>query len=203
MVLQTNRYYGILFLLQSVSKIKVQLFIEEIERGVMTMEKLTILDSVHREMQIFDRGSAERIQHFTKVHSYAAQIGRMEQLEEKTLFILELTAILHDIGIGPSEEKFGFCNGKMQEEAGPSYAIKILNKFEISQEIVDRVAYLIGHHHSYDSVDGLDYRILLEADFLVNLHENNVNREGILSAYHSIFHTESGRFLCKTMFGLP
>lgn len=164
------------------------------------MIDINLIDKVHREMQIFDKGSAERIQHFTKVHSFASQIGRKENLDEETQLILELTAILHDIGIRPSEEKHGFCNGKMQEEAGPPFAREILESLAIAEHIIKRVCYLIANHHTYDNVDGLDYRILLEADFLVNLYENQVATEGIQSAYQNIFRTESGKILCKTMF---
>lgn len=163
---------------------------------------INIIDKVHREMQHFDKGSPERIQHFTKVHSFAAQIGRMENLDEETQVILELTAILHDIGIGPAEEKHGFCNGKMQEKVGPPYAREILEKFDFSEKIIERVCYLIANHHTYDKIEGLDYRILLEADFLVNLYENQIATEGIQSAYQNIFRTESGSSLCKTMFNL-
>lgn len=163
-------------------------------------DTIKLIDMIHKEMQEFDKGSPERIQHFTKVHSFAAQIGRSEGLDAQTQFILELTAILHDIGIRPSEEKHGFCNGKMQEEAGPPFAEEILQKYKIPTEIIARVSYIIAHHHSYDQVDGLDYRILLEADFLVNLYENNTPMSGIQSAFQTIFVTETGKNLCTTMF---
>mgnify|MGYP000340972515 FL=1 len=35
--------------------------------------------------------------------------------------------------------------------------------------MTERVAYLIGHHHTYDKIEGMDYQILVEADFLVNI----------------------------------
>lgn len=161
---------------------------------------MEIIDAIQREMQEFDKGSPERIQHFTKVHSFAAQIGRREQLDEETQFTLEVTTLLHDIGIGPSERKYGHCTGKMQEEEGPPFARAILEKFPISKEVVERVCYLIAHHHTYDMEDGLDYQILLEADFLVNLYENSINEEGVRSAYQKIFVTNAGRHLCAVMF---
>lgn len=164
------------------------------------MYNLEIIDKVKREMQEIDRGNPERIQHFTKVHSFATQIAREEKIDEKTYFILELTSILHDIGIRYSEEKYGYSTGKTQEEIGPSYAENVLRKFEVEEEIVKRVSYIIGKHHTYDNVDGMDYRILLEADFLVNLYENQVDMKGILSAYKNIFVTKSGKDICKIMF---
>lgn len=59
-------------------------------------------------------GDARRIQHFIKVHALAQLIGRQEQLNERTQFILEAAALTHDIGIKNGEAKFGAgkCSGK-------------------------------------------------------------------------------------------
>lgn len=167
------------------------------------MTKIELIDSLQEKMQVFESGSPKRIQHFTKVHSFASQIGRREQLDEKTQFTLEVTAVLHDIGIKPSKEKYGYCDGKTQEEMGPPLAKEMLEGLgdpQIDKELVERVCYLIANHHTYDNVVGLDYRILLEADFLVNLYENQTPQEGVLSAYEKIFVTESGKSLCRSMF---
>ena len=59
-------------------------------------------------------GDPKRIQHFIKVHSFAAMIGQKENLDETTQFILEAAAYTHDIGIKPAEEKYGRCDGKLQ-----------------------------------------------------------------------------------------
>ena len=50
-------------------------------------------------------GDARRIQHFIKVHALAQLIGRQEQLNERTQFILEAAALTHDIGIKNGEAK--------------------------------------------------------------------------------------------------
>ena len=71
-------------------------------------------------------GDAKRIQHFCKVHSYAKLIAEMENVDAKTLFILETAALTHDIGIHLCEEKYGNCNGKLQEKEGPAIAAKLL-----------------------------------------------------------------------------
>lgn len=46
---------------------------------------------------------------------------------------------------------------------------------EVSEDETNRICYLIAHHHTYDNVEGLDYRILLEADFLVNAMEDDLD----------------------------
>ena len=65
------------------------------------------LNNLYRKMIEFYRGDPARIQHFVKVHSFAKLIGEEEHLEEKTLYILEAAAYVHDIGIRPAEAKFG------------------------------------------------------------------------------------------------
>ncbi len=67
--------------------------------------------------------------------------------------------------------------------------------------IVERICFLIGHHHTYDNIDGLDYQILVEADFLVNLYEDDAGNRAIDKAYKRIFKTETGKKIFRLMFG--
>lgn len=66
--------------------------------------------------------------------------------------------------------------------------------------ISERVQYLIAHHHTYSNIDGIDYQILVEADFLVNMYEDGVLKDAVLKAYNNIFKTEYGKYICKDMF---
>ena len=69
-------------------------------------------------------------------------------------------------------------------------------------DISKRVQYLIAHHHTYDHVDGIDYQILIEADFLVNIMEDHLSKEAVKKAYDLIFKTDCGKTFCREMFGL-
>ena len=69
-----------------------------------------------RAMIDYNKHDPKRIQHLIKVHSLAKTIGILENIDKKDLFILETAAILHDIGIKVSEEKYGKCSGKLQEK---------------------------------------------------------------------------------------
>ena len=149
-----------------------------------------MLNQLHLAMLELYKGDAKRIQHFCKVHSYAKLIAECEKVDKQTLFILEAAALTHDIGIHLCEEKYGDCSGKLQEKLG----------FE--KQVSERVQYLIAHHHTYHNIDGLDYQILVEADFLVNLFEDNLSKEAALNAYQNIFKTETGKRICKEMFAL-
>lgn len=147
-------------------------------------------------------GDPKRIQHFTKVHSYAALIGKLEQLPETEQGTLELAALVHDIGIKPGEKKYGRSDGKIQEQEGPVVARELLLNEGVSEEITDRICYLVGHHHTYEGIDGADYQILVEADFLVNLYEENASEHAIRQVRERIFRTESGTRLLDEMFGI-
>ena len=94
-----------------------------------------------------------------------------------------MAAIVHDIGIHKAEKKYGQCGGKLQEKEGPPEAEKLLKKLGADRETIDRVCYLVGHHHTYTEIDGLDYQILIEADFLVNLYEDGVDQKAVRAAY--------------------
>ena len=159
------------------------------------------LDDLFMDMIAYYDGDPKRSQHFTKVHSYARLIGIGEELDDASLFILEAAAYTHDIGIRVAEEKYGRCDGKLQEQEGPIIAQKMLSQLGFENYIVERICFLIGHHHTYDNIDGLDYQILVEADFLVNLYEDDAGNRAIDKAYKRIFKTETGKKIFRLMFG--
>lgn len=162
-----------------------------------------ITDDLIIRMTEFNKNDPIRIQHFIKVFEFAHVIGVKEGLDERTLRILDIASIMHDIGIRPSEEKYGRCNGKLQEQEGPAYARKMLAEFkDVSAEDIDRICYLIAHHHTYHNVEGLDYRILLEADFLVNALEDNLKKDAIIHFRDKVFETTTGLYFINTMFGV-
>lgn len=162
-----------------------------------------ITDELIIKMTEFNAGDPKRIQHFIKVYEFAHVIAVQEGLDEETRRILDIASIMHDIGIRPSEEKYGRCDGKLQEKEGPAYARDMLADFpEVTANETERVCYLIAHHHTYENVDSLDYRILLEADFLVNAMEDDLKEETIINFRDKVFETRTGKHLLNTMFGL-
>ena len=159
-----------------------------------------MLDKLMLKMAEFDKGVPQRIQHFTKVHAYCAFIGRSEGLNDKEQLILEAAAYTHDIGIRPALEKYGSAKGPLQEQEGPAYAREMLIELGFDTDVIDRVCWLIAHHHTYEPVDGIVHRILIEADFLVNLFEGNASKEACRMAYEKHFETEAGKQLWRAMF---
>ena len=148
----------------------------------------------------YDKGDPRRICHFMKVYSFAKTIGQLEKIDEQTQEILEISSILHDIGIHLCEQKYNSTAGKFQEIEGSNIARSMLKEFSLTEEIINRVCFLIAHHHTYTSIDSTDYQILVEADFLVNIFEDNLNREQIISIRNKVFKTQSGINLLNNMF---
>ena len=142
-----------------------------------------------------------RINHFLKVFGFAKTIGSGEGLNPELQELLEIAAITHDIGIKNSEKKYNSASGHYQQIEGPVDAAKLLADLHFEQELIDRVCWLIGHHHTYVNIEGIDYQILVEADFLVNINEDNMSREAIASVREKIFKTKTGLFLLDSLYG--
>ena len=161
-----------------------------------------MLNELMMKMIEFDYGDPKRIQHFIKVHSFSKLIGEKEGLDAHTLFVLEAASILHDIGIRVSEEKYGFQNGKLQEQEGPAPAREICTSLGFKEDDIERICFLIAHHHTYTNIDGIDYQILVEADFLVNIYEDDIDEKARENAFEKIFRTETGKKLFRQMWPL-
>ena len=112
-----------------------------------------------------------RITHALEVLKYAEKI--MEDTPCCDYDIVIASAILHDVGIKPSEEKFGYNNGKTQEEYGPSVAEELLKSINFPNEKTIKVCEIIGNHHSPSRFDYVELKILKEADRIVNKMEED------------------------------
>lgn len=161
-----------------------------------------MIQKLTEKMTEYYCGDPKRIQHFIKVHAFARYIGLRENLPEHEQFVLECAALVHDIGIKPAEAQYGECGGKLQERLGPPEAEKMLTELGFIPQDIERICYMIAHHHTYDNIDGRDLRILIEADFIVNLYEDGASMNAVASAYEKIFRTEAGGKLLRTVFGL-
>jgi hypothetical protein len=157
--------------------------------------------SVMNKMIELYKGDPKRIQHFIKVNAFAVYIAKSEKVDLETEFIISLASLVHDIGIHESEKKYNSTSGRYQEIEGPPIAEKLLLSCGIEKNIVDRVCFLVGHHHTYKNITEIDYQILVEADFIVNLYEDNItNESSITSTKNNIFRTRTGIKLLELNF---
>ena len=72
----------------------------------------------------------------------------------------------------------------------------------MEKEQNDRVAFLIGHHHTFDDIDGIDYQILIEADYIANASENEYSGGNLKNFMGKIMKTKSGKHLLRNVFCL-
>ena len=151
----------------------------------------------------YDAGDPRRVHHFMKVYAFARLVGQAEGLDEQAQEILDAAALLHDIGIHAAERKFGACGGPLQEAEGPSAALPLLKQAGADEAACEQVCWLIAHHHSPGASDALPFRILLEADFLVNAYEDALPPEACRTARTRLFRTRTGTQYLDDLFLAP
>lgn len=162
-----------------------------------------IINNVITKMITYSEGNKHDIAHFLKVYTYARMIGEMENLPEREQETLEIAAVIHDIACPVCRVKYGNTNGSNQEKESPELVEGFLKNVDIDEKMKARINYLVSHHHTYTNVDGMDYRILLEADFLVNADESEMSEEAVRTARERVFETNTGRKLLTDIYRLP
>ena len=130
----------------------------------------------------------------------AKTIGALEGLDKHTQKVLELAAVVHDISCPLCREKYGNTDGKNQELESPLLVEAFFDGLPVECSDVERISWLVAHHHTYTNVDGLDHQILLEADFLVNAGESGYPQPAIQHFRECVFRTAAGTALLDSMY---
>ena len=159
-------------------------------------------DRVAIEMKHFFKQDFKRIGHATKVARYAEQIVKEEKGD---LAIVLSAAYLHDIGIKEAEARYQSTEPKYQEELGPPIAREILTRLGANPGLIEEVCDIIAHHHHPRTEEAPNFKVVYDADMIVNLEENqkgsNLPPEKLGAMIEKNFLTESGRKLArKTLF---
>ncbi len=159
-----------------------------------------MIEQITRDMILYFDKDVRRINHALKVYSFCSTIAALEQLDERSSLIVNLSGILHDIGIKEAERKYNSSAGPYQEKEGPEIARQLLERRSIDSGVIERVCHIVGHHHSYGKIDGDDFQILVEADFLVNIFEDQMDNMAVNSIRRKYFKTEAGAELLERMY---
>ena len=85
-------------------------------------------------------------------------------------------------------------------EEGPGEARPILERLGFETEDIDRICWLVAHHHSYGSIDGPDAQILAEADMLVNQYESGRSDKENHALYNRLYKTEAGKRIFRELY---
>lgn len=161
-----------------------------------------MISKVMRKMIIYFEQDIKRVNHAIKVYGFAKAISENEFVSEKYRAVIELAAVLHDIGIKEAERKYNSSAGKYQEMEGPRIAEDLLADTGIERSVIERICYLIGNHHSYSKIDGNDFQILVEADFIVNIEEDKMDKEAAKSIKEKYFKTTTGIKLLESLYNI-
>lgn len=152
------------------------------------------------KMVDYSDGNRHDINHFLKVYAYARTIAEREKLSDEEKQIVEIAAVIHDIACPLCREKYGNTNGKHQEAEGVILAREFLKDAGLPEKVENRIVFLVGHHHTLQGIDGMDYQILIEADYLVNADESGFSEANIQNTLTGIFKTETGKTLLKSIY---
>ena len=152
------------------------------------------------EMANYEQDSVHRVDHLLKVYAYCMTIAALERVPERMAWILETAAVVHDIGIRPSLARHNSSAGVYQQQEGVAPARAMLEKLGYPRDVVERVCFLVAHHHTYAGIDGIDYQILVEADCLVNIREEKIPAERVVQLRRRVFRTQAGSRLLDQLY---
>lgn len=159
----------------------------------------SLVDQLIRAMKAQFGADQARITHALQVLEYTKEIICLEKADPRTVFT---AAILHDIGIQEAERRHGSGAGMYQELEGPPIARRIMNEIGLDAETIEHVCRIVGSHHSAGDIDTLEFRILWDADWLVNLPEvyTDSNTDQLEEIIAQVFRTETGKQLALQKF---
>jgi len=163
-------------------------------RGRKRKESEGLKDKMIVAMQDYFGDDGEKIRHAQSVLLYAEEILKTEPGDRR---VVVSAAVLHDIGIPNAIRRHGSSGHRFQEEEGPPVARKIMEELGIDGIIIDKVSDIIGHHHSPGFGESDDFKIVYDADQIVNLAE----RDGaeVEKLYNNLL-TEGGRAIINRLF---
>jgi HD superfamily phosphodiesterase len=163
---------------------------------------VNIKQQINREMENYFNSDTRRVNHAHRVADYAEQLWKCEGGDYPVIIA---AGLLHDIGIPEAERKYHSSSGKYQEIEGPPIAREILTKLGFPAEQIDEICEIIAHHHTPGIVSTMNFRILSDADWLVNIGDecDIENREKIEKIIEKVFLTASGRYLAGRIYLSP
>ncbi|MFC1637058.1 HD domain-containing protein [Planctomycetota bacterium] len=137
--------------------------------------------------------------HVLAVLDYAEQI---QSTEGGDPLVVKAVAILHDIGIHRAELKDNPSVEKKQEIESSSIAEEILKRHDIPHETIEHICRIIANHHCDKNIDTIEFRILWDANRLVNISElyRGADREKLAEIIDKTFRTHEGRRIATELF---
>jgi len=158
-------------------------------------------DRVACEMRRYFGSDQKRIRHAEHVADVA---GRILEREPADFAVVMAAAYLHDIGIRAAEKRYQSSAARYQEELGPQIARTLLESLKADARLIDEVCDIIGHHHHPRTQETDNFKVLYDADLIVNLEETGQaaahSRDSVARSIDEKFLTGTGRTLAHTRF---
>ncbi len=160
---------------------------------------LELLGRVEAVMRDYFGTDLRRIDHALRVTGFAEELLRHEQGDR---LVVIAAALLHDIGIREAERKYGSSAGDLQEREGPPVAREILTELAFDESVIAEVCEIIASHHSPGEVDTDNFRIIWDADWLVNLGDEFDLKDDVktLKMIGKIFQTATGKSIAEQIY---
>jgi HD superfamily phosphodiesterase len=154
-------------------------------------EKNLLRNKLIDEMKKVFSPDTRRINHALSVLDFSEKI---QAIESGDALVVTAAAIFHDIGIHEAERKYNSSAGKYQEIEGPPIAEKILNENALPIDAIKHICKIIANHHSAKDIDTKEFRIIWDADNIVNLREEltETSRKQIQHIIDERFKTKTG-----------
>ena len=160
----------------------------------------SLCDRLIEKMKLIFGDDRPRIDHALAVLEYAEQI--LQANPDVSGLVVRAAAILHDIGIPEAARKHGSTVGKYQELEGPPVARRILTDMKVDGAIIDHACRIIANHHSAKDIDTPEFRIIWDADWLVNIPDeyDTSGSKSISELIDKVFKTPKGRTIAQELF---
>ena len=149
-------------------------FAEQMNRLHLSESQQRFLVRLEQVVESYFAVDVRRIVHTRDVAGYALDL--LLYIDADPLITIAATW-LHDIGIPEAERKYGSCRGKLQEQEGPPIARMLLADIGAEEEFSNRVCAMVGLHHTPAGLDTPEFRILWDADALVNLAKSLAGKQ--------------------------
>jgi len=160
----------------------------------------SLLDQLIAAMKGVFKTDQKRITHALKVLDWAQRILVAEGGADPKVVLA--AAVLHDIGIHEAKRKHGASAGRFQELEGPPIAEPLMRESGLDDESIEHVKKIIANHHSARDIDTPEFRIIWDADWLVNLPDAFPDKDGdsLARSIEKIFKTGTGKNLAQTFY---
>jgi HD superfamily phosphodiesterase len=159
----------------------------------------SLKDKIEQAMVEYLEGDGRRIEHARRVTAFAEQLNLAEKGDYD---IIIAAGLLHDIGIHEAERKYRSNAGKYQEIEGPPIARLILKQIGMPGDQIEEICQIIAHHHTPGKINTVNFKVLYDSDWLVNLGDefDTSDKSKLAGLIEKVFLTQSGKNMARKIY---